>query len=249
MCQSACFQKFRRSLFFKKATLSYFVHVQFFTNSKFATPKKTSANPTTHGIPACQPWRLATSLLVGSAAGLVGRPGPSQSFGKQQLPGGRQGGEGARRCSLARGDEAEGARGRLLAAGVELNMFFLWDLAGAMLVSGTPWWRLQKKEQMFILKWFTMWPRFYWFWCGFILRCWLVWVPWPRWPWMSMEGWPGLWFLWRSKAYLVMSVQLQLLYLNAWSGCLHLGGRSWWWSSTNGKGCTFLGAKCSINCN
>ena len=91
---------------------------------------------------------------------------------------------------------------------------------------------------MFILKWFTMWPRFYLFWCGFILRCWFVWVPWPRWPWMSMEGWPGLWFLWRSKAYLVMSVQLQALYLTAWSCCLHLGGRSWWWSSTNGTGCT-----------
>lgn len=73
--------------------------------------------------------RLATSLLVGSAAGLVGRPGPSPAFGKQQLPGGRHGGEGGGRCSLARGDEAEGARGRLVAAGVvqcpETNSSFL----------------------------------------------------------------------------------------------------------------------------
>lgn len=82
MCQSACFQKFRRSLFFKKATLSDFVHVQLFTNSKFATPKKNQPiqQPMESLLVNPEGWRLPflLALLPGLLAAL-GRRSLSES--------------------------------------------------------------------------------------------------------------------------------------------------------------------------
>lgn len=60
----------------------HFVHVQFFTNSKFATPKKKSANPTSMESLLVNPegWRLPflLALLPGLLAAL-GRRSLSES--------------------------------------------------------------------------------------------------------------------------------------------------------------------------